>query len=207
MFEALLFSTAVTVNTKLPPLPTEAAGIVIVSFTANPTPPLCTTTEPSVALPFVTVIVKTAEAEKDKILDIACNDGSQLDQFKRKGWKTFGVDPAENLFELSSIKHKVYCDYWNEKLSYKIKEKFEVITAQNVFAHVDDTDSFLRSCSNVLHENGFVFIQTSQADMIKNNEFDTIYHEHVSFFNTKSMKYCCNKNGFSLIDVLLLKIL
>ena len=62
MFEALLFSTAVTVNTKLPPLPTEAAGIVIVSFTANPTPPLCTTTEPSVALPFVTVIVKTAEA-------------------------------------------------------------------------------------------------------------------------------------------------
>ena len=38
--------------------------------------------------------------------------------------------------------------------------------------------------------------------MIKNNEFDTIYHEHVSFFNTKSMKYCCNKNGFSLIDVL-----
>ena len=71
----LLFST-VTVNTKLP-LPTEAAVIVIVSFTKNPTP-LCTTTEPSVALPFVCYYVKTAEATP--LPDVAFDE--QMNMFR-----------------------------------------------------------------------------------------------------------------------------
>ena len=52
-----------------------------------------------------------------------------------------------------------------------------------------------------MDEDGHLFVQTSQANMIVNNEFDTIYHEHLSFFNANSMKKCVNMNGFSLVDI------
>ena len=137
-----------------------------------------------------------------KVLDIACNDGTQLDKFKKMGWKTYGVDPAENLYSLSSKKHNIVCDYWSDEVASNLRETFDTIIAQNVFAHTHDIHSFLKACAIVAHENTNVFIQTSQAEMIINNEFDTIYHEHLSFFNTKSMKICANLNGFSLVNVL-----
>ncbi len=135
------------------------------------------------------------------VLDIACNDGTQLDKFKSLGWKTFGVDPAQNLYPLSSKNHEIVCDYWSESVSNEFYKKFDAIIAQNVFAHTNNIHEFLRACQNVSDENTNIFIQTSQANMIVNNEFDTIYHEHLSFFNTKSMKKCANLNGYSLVDV------
>jgi 2-polyprenyl-3-methyl-5-hydroxy-6-metoxy-1,4-benzoquinol methylase len=137
-----------------------------------------------------------------RVLDIACNDGTQLDKFKKLGWKTTGVDPAINLYPVSSKKHNIVCDYWSEAVASELYETFDTIIAQNVFAHTHDIHSFLKACAIVSHENTNVFIQTSQADMVVNNEFDTIYHEHLSFFNTKSMKICANLNGFSLVNVL-----
>jgi 2-polyprenyl-3-methyl-5-hydroxy-6-metoxy-1,4-benzoquinol methylase len=137
-----------------------------------------------------------------RVLDIACNDGTQLHKFKERGWKTYGVDPAENLYPLSSINHNVVCDYWSAEVAEKMYEIFDAIIAQNVFAHTHDIHGFLKACAIVADERTNVFIQTSQADMIINNEFDTIYHEHLSFFNTKSMKTCANLNGFSLVGVL-----
>ena len=131
--------------------------------------------------------------KKGKVLDIACNDGTQLDKFKDKGWKTFGVDPAENLLKLSAPNHTVKCEYWTEDVAESFGEKFNIITAQNVFAHVHDVHEFLRACALSLESDGLVFIQTSQ--------FDTVYHEHLSFFSSMSMKTCANINGFSLIDV------
>lgn len=136
------------------------------------------------------------------VLDIACNDGTQLDKFLPLNWKTFGVDPAKNLYPLSSKNHQIVCDYWTIPVSERLYETFDAIIAQNVFAHTNDIDTFLEACKNVSDETTNIFIQTSQANMIVNNEFDTIYHEHLSFFNTKSMKKCANLNGYSLVDVI-----
>ena len=47
------------------------------------------------------------------VLDIGCNDGSQLDVFKSNNFKTYGVDPAKNIFKISSKKHNVICDFFN----------------------------------------------------------------------------------------------
>ena len=149
---------------------------------------------------FVTICEEYSQGT-GKVLDIACNDGTQLDKFKQKGWDTYGVDPAENLYKLSKDNHNIKCEYWNKDVAKSFGEKFDVITAQNVFAHVDDVQGFLSACFEVSQQNGLVLIQTSQADMIIDNQFDTIYHEHLSFFNSKSMKKCANLNGFSLIDV------
>lgn len=120
------------------------------------------------------------------VLDIACNDGTQLDSYKRIGIKTYGIDPAENLHTISKEKgHDIVLDYFNIESVKKFgNKKFDIITAQNVFAHNTYPLEFLKICKGILNDDGHIFIQTSQANMVLNNEFDTIYHEHISFFNT-----------------------
>jgi 2-polyprenyl-3-methyl-5-hydroxy-6-metoxy-1,4-benzoquinol methylase len=136
------------------------------------------------------------------VLDIACNDGSQLNSFKALGLKTYGVDPAENLHPLSNANHEVVCDYFKEKYVYHYKMKqLDIVTAQNVFAHNDYPLDFLLQCKEIMHDDSILFIQTSQGDMIKNNEFDTIYHEHLSFFNASSMSALACRAGLYLIDI------
>jgi len=135
------------------------------------------------------------------VLDIGCNDGSQLDVFKQKGCYTFGVDPATNLYEISSKKHKVFIGYFDENLELPVH--FNVITAQNVFAHNRAPLEFLKKCKTLAHDNNSrIYIQTSQADMIINNEFDTIYHEHINFFNVISFKLLAERSGLVLLDVI-----
>lgn len=153
---------------------------------------------------FLTTMISGKSEGERKILDIGCNDGTQLDYFAKLGYKTYGVDPARNLLELSSKNHFVYCDWFNENFAKNFRElghKLDIITAQNVFAHGPDPLGFLKAAAMLMDEETTLYIQTSQADMIINNEFDTIYHEHISFFNTKSMKALCERAGLNLFDV------
>jgi 2-polyprenyl-3-methyl-5-hydroxy-6-metoxy-1,4-benzoquinol methylase len=135
------------------------------------------------------------------VLDIACNDGSQLDSYKRKGYNTFGIDPAENLYQQSSKKHSIVCDYLSEESIQKFNCEFDIIIAQNVFAHNTYPQQFLETCKEKLKHDGCIFIQTSQADMIINNQFDTIYHEHISFFSVKSFCTLAKRSGLNVVDV------
>ncbi len=135
------------------------------------------------------------------VLDIACNDGSQLNSFKQKGYTTFGIDPAENLYPISSKDHSVVCDYFTESAINQLNTKFDIITAQNVFAHNTYPLEFLKLAKDCLADDGKIFIQTSQADMVWNKQFDTIYHEHISFFSVKSFKTLAERAGLYLIDV------
>lgn len=136
------------------------------------------------------------------ILDIACNDGSQLNFFRDLGWNTYGVDPAENICPIGEKEgHKIYCDFWTDEIAHKLPI-MDVITAQNVFAHTPYIDNFLESCKLVMDTNTSLFIQTSQRDMIMNGEFDTTYHEHLSFYNTKSMNTLTQRHGLVLNRVL-----
>ena len=132
------------------------------------------------------------------VLDIACNDGSQLDAFKELGWNTYGVDPAENLYPISSKNHNVICKYFDHTVFWN---QFDIIVAQNVFAHTENALDFLQNCAYRMHDESLLFIQTSQAEMVKSNQFDTIYHEHLSFFNINSMLALSKRSPLKLVDV------
>ncbi len=136
------------------------------------------------------------------ILDIGCNDGSQLDIFKKNKFKTYGIDPAKNIYSISSKKHKVVCDFFNKKVVKKFNTKFDFITSQNSFAHNPDPINFLKNAKRLMHEKSLLIIQTSQADMCKNYEFDTIYHEHINFFNITSMLSLLNRVNLKLENVI-----
>jgi SAM-dependent methyltransferase len=142
----------------------------------------------------------TGARKESLVLDIGCNDGTQLDAFKKLGADTWGIDPATNLYPMSSQRHKVILGYFDEK--YKPGVKFDIINAQNVFAHNRDPLSFLSNCKKLMNDGSRLYIQTSQADMVLNGEFDTIYHEHINFFNVKSFKKLTERAELVLIDVI-----
>jgi nucleoside-diphosphate-sugar epimerase/2-polyprenyl-3-methyl-5-hydroxy-6-metoxy-1,4-benzoquinol methylase len=151
-----------------------------------------------------------------KVLDIATNDASQLDAYhklsKSSGINitTVGVDPAENIYKMISSKkteHDLYCEFFGNDTVNKLEKKygtaqFDIIVAQNVFAHTHDVNKFLTCAKELLSEKGIIFIQTSQKNMILEHKADTAYHEHLSFFNTNSMKLLCQKNGLILNNVM-----
>ena len=148
-------------------------------------------------------IVESQTIKNGNVLDIACNDGTQLLKFKNKGWKTYGIDPAKNLYELSKVNaDQVIVDYFNtESVKLLSVNTFDAIIAQNVFAHTDNIVDFLNTCKTIMTDSTKLYIQTSQADMIENNQFDTVYHEHLSFFSTKSMLAVCERVGLKLVSV------
>lgn len=136
------------------------------------------------------------------VLDIGCNDGSQLKYFISDVVATYGVDPAENLAPISrAMGNDIYVGYFNKEFVNDWGGVYDIIVAQNVFAHNYDPLEFLKNANDVMHLESLLFIQTSQADMILNNEFDTIYHEHISFYNINSMNELCKRAGLHLIDV------
>ena len=136
------------------------------------------------------------------ILEIACNDGSQLNEFKSRGWNTYGVDPAENLTSTAKRNdHNVLCDYWGSMKTPFQSVKFDLIVAQNVLAHVTSPVAFVRQCVECMNDDTLLVIQTSQSNMYFNGEFDTIYHEHISFFTIKSMQYLAKLCGCTLVNV------
>jgi hypothetical protein len=133
------------------------------------------------------------------VLDIGCNDGSQLDFYAKLNIETWGVDPATTLYPTSSKRHHIICDFYSASL---ISREFELIIIQNAFAHTSDQFQMLQDIKTNLSDRGLLFIVTSQADMFKYGEFDTIYHEHLSFYNINSMNTICNRAGLFLVDVM-----
>ena len=131
----------------------------------------------------------TSKRAPGKVLDIACNDGTQLDKFKSRGWETYGVDPAHNLAPLSRAKgHAITVGFWGDpEIEQSLPSVFDVIIAQNVVAHVPDPCRFVLGCRNKMNESSRLYLQTSQAELFNSGEFDTLYHEHVSFFTVRSM--------------------
>jgi SAM-dependent methyltransferase len=146
---------------------------------------------------FAQFVTDREQLTHGNVLDIACNDGTQLDSLRKLGWKTFGVDPAKNLFEIALEKgHMVRNAYW--PISYP---QMDVITAQNVCAHTPNPLDFLEGVKKALTVNGTAYIQTSQSQMYQRNEFDTTYHEHISFFSANSMNTLAKRAGLVLTDI------
>jgi 2-polyprenyl-3-methyl-5-hydroxy-6-metoxy-1,4-benzoquinol methylase len=135
-------------------------------------------------------------------LDIASNDGSQLDAFKALGLQTHGIDPAENLAPISRAKgHSILADFL-ENVSFD-SETYDIITAQNVVAHTINPWAFLINCKQAMHDQSRLFIATSQANIVVNGEVDTIYHEHVSYFNAHSMMKLAARAGLTVLDIVM----
>lgn len=138
-----------------------------------------------------------------RVLDIACNDGTLLGYFRDIGCKVQGVDPAENLREITKEKDiPVEVGYWSTGMAKQLGETYDIITGTNVFAHVDDSGAFLDECVEVMAEEAMIVLEFPYCDeMISHCEFDTIYHEHLSYFLVHSMKALVERKGLVISDI------
>ncbi|MDP3962616.1 MAG: class I SAM-dependent methyltransferase [bacterium] len=140
----------------------------------------------------------------DLIVDVGSNDGTLLSGFKDKGMKVLGVEPTGAAKVANKNGIKTIQDFFNNKVVNYIKKKYglaKVITAANVFAHINDAPALAKNISNLLDKNG-VFISESQylMDIVEKLEFDTIYHEHLRFYSLKPIKGLLEDAGMSMID-------
>ena len=139
--------------------------------------------------------------DKITVLDIAANDGSFVKALIDVGLTACGIDPAKNLVEKALDEGlPLYLGFWSSSFANEFNQSFDVITAMNVLAHVGDPVDFLIGCRMALKPGGSIFIQTSQALMINRGEFDTIYHEHHSFFNTGSLQRLAERANLHVVD-------
>ena len=140
------------------------------------------------------------------VLEIAANDGSLIRAMMAEQLACTGIDPAKNIVESAKDKGlPIELGYWPE-VADKIDGSFDAIIAMNVLAHVDQPFEFLRACADKLAPDGIIIIQPSQARMIPNGEFDTVYHEHISFFNSRSIAKLAHRAGLKLVGTAMVRV-
>jgi len=151
------------------------------------------------------ILTKYPQSHNLVIVDIGSNDGTFLRSFKNLGYKVLGVDPAKKI-AVKATKEGIETinEFFTMELSEKIKKKYgtaAILTANNVFAHMDDLKNFIKSVKNLLSSSGiFVFEVSYLVDVIENTLFDMTYHEHLSYHAVKPLISFFEKNGFELIE-------
>ncbi|WP_309477059.1 class I SAM-dependent methyltransferase [Trinickia acidisoli] len=141
-----------------------------------------------------------------RVLELAANDGSLIQALLANGLDAFGIDPAQNIVESAQSRGlPLRCGYWPQT-SDIAEGTYDAIVCMNVVAHVDDPQAFVAACCDKLCPGGVLLIQPSQVRMFGNGEFDTCYHEHISFFNTRSMAVLAESSGLKLYGSALVRI-
>ncbi len=122
------------------------------------------------------------------VVDIGSNDGFLLAKFKERGIRVVGVEPAENVCEIARNSGiDTLCGFFDENITDNIismKGKADIITANNVFGHVNNIKDLIKNVKKILKEDGVFIIEVQYLlDTIKDCTFDNIYHEHLSYFS------------------------
>ena len=142
--------------------------------------------------------------KNDLIIDIGSNDGNLLENFKKKH-KVLGITP-EKIGKLAIKKGiPTIIDYFNNKIASKVIKRYgkaKIITATNVFAHIDDINKIVKLIKKVLKSDG-VFISESHylLPLIKSVQYDTIYHEHLRYYSLESLNYLFKKHNLQIFNV------
>ncbi len=143
---------------------------------------------------FADQVVKRLKLEpKSLVVDIGSNVGVLLKSFQNSGMRVCGVDPAPNIVKIANEKFKIktLCDFFSEnsvKQILKSEGQASVITGSNVFAHIDNLDSMMKAVVKLLNKKGvFIFESPHFTNLVENLEYDTIYHEHLSYLSLKPL--------------------
>lgn len=140
------------------------------------------------------------------VLEIASNDGYLLSYLKRLQVDVLGVDPAENISRYAMAKGvPVITEFFNLKLAKEIAELKAAprwIVANNVLAHTPDIKSFMAGIAYLADENTTITIENpSIMNILLDNQFETIFHEHYSYLSVNSVKHLANEYGLRLFNV------
>lgn len=152
-------------------------------------------------------IAKKSGAEKGSFaIDIGSNVGVLLEGFKRIGCRVLGVEPAGDIARIARTRGiRTISKFFSATEAKKIAAAYgqaDIITTTNVFAHLHDIHDAARGIKTLLKKSGtFVVEAPSALDLVKNLEYDTIYHQHIAYLSVRPMRIFFKRNGLELYDV------
>ena len=141
------------------------------------------------------------------VIEVASNDGYLLQYYKRAGVPVLGIEPAINIARIAEQERGIptICDFLGEELVERLLlegHRADVVHANNVLAHVADLNGFMRNIREILKDDGVAVIEVPYVkEMIDRCEFDTIYHEHLSYFSLTALDRLFHRHGLRIQDV------
>jgi len=140
------------------------------------------------------------------VIEIASNDGYLLQYFKKYKIPVLGIEPAENVAKIAK-KRKIFTltKFFNTKLAkelVKSGKQPDLLLGNNVLAHVPKLNDFVEGLKILLKYNGVITLEFPHIlQLINKNQFDTIYHEHFSYFSLITLKKLFTKHKLEIFDV------
>lgn len=138
----------------------------------------------------------------DLVVDVGSNDGNLLNNFKGHH-KVLGITP-EDIGKIA-IENGIptILNYFTKEVALRVKKEYgpaRIVTATNVFAHIDNVNEVVESILEMLAEKGIFIIESHYVlPVIQMNQFDTIYHEHLRHYSIHSLKYLLEAHGLEII--------
>src|SRR4051794_7176423 len=140
------------------------------------------------------------------VVEIASNDGYLLQHFVSKGIRSLGIEPAANVAKEAEKKGvPTIVEFFGEEFAHKLAadgRQADVIAANNVLAQVPDLNDFVAGFKVLLRSNGVITIEFPHLmKLMEENQFDTIYHEHFSYFSFITATRIMSAHGLRIFDV------
>ena len=152
---------------------------------------------------FVEKAIKELSLNKNSfVVEIASNDGYLLQYIKEKEIPCLGIEPTTATANESRKKGiETIEQFFGSDLATSLR-KADLVIANNVIAHVPDINDFVKGISIILKEDGFASIEFPHLfNLLKFNQFDTIYHEHYSYLSLESFRQIALKSNLDIINV------
>jgi SAM-dependent methyltransferase len=149
-----------------------------------------------------------ANQPSKSVLDIGSNDGTQLKHFKALGYDVLGVESSKTTAKIANDAGVTTLnEFFNLDVVQRVGRKFNVINAAGVFFHLEELHSVTEGIREALADNGVFVVQFLYMKRIVDNmAFDQIYHEHLLYYNLRTVETLLNRHGLALFDAYLAPI-
>ncbi len=155
---------------------------------------------------YAATVVDFLNIEDGLVVEVASNDGSLLKCFQALSVKTLGIEPALNIAEIArEAGIETIAEFFNYETARQLRESrgtADAVIGNNVMAHVDDTQDFLRGGKHLLKPDGLVIIEAPYlGEFMDRLEYDTVYHEHLCYFSITALLRLCDEVGLSIVRI------
>ena len=137
------------------------------------------------------------------VIELASNDGYLLQYYRERGIPVLGIDPAPGPVAVARGRGiQTLQAFFGSQLATELAaqgKRADVIHANNVLAHVADTNGFVAGIATLLKDDGVAVVEAPYVrDLIDHGEFDTIYHEHLCYFSVTALRNLFERHGLFL---------
>lgn len=155
---------------------------------------------------YASTVIEHMDIKDGLVAEVASNDGSLLKCFQAEGVKTIGIEPATNIAKIANEAGiETINTFFNYESSQIIRQSHgmaDVVIGNNVLAHVDDTQDFLKGAKHLLKPYGLMIVEVPYlGEFMDRLEYDTVYHEHLCYFSISALLTLCDIAGLAITRV------